>query len=65
MLYLVEPKTAFLFYDLKYKKMIRNLYKVWSCFLFANMLGSNEVSAHVWNTLPRLSTNNKHSHNAD
>jgi len=45
-LYLVEPVLGF-FYNLRYENMINNLQEVQSCFDFANMIGSNEVSAYV------------------
>ena len=47
-LYLVEPVLGFFFYDLRYENMINNSHKVRACFVFANMIGSNEVSAHVF-----------------
>ena len=47
LLILDEPSTGFLFYDLRYENMINNLQEVRACFDFANMIGSNKVSAYV------------------
>ena len=41
-----EPILGF-FNDLRYENMINNLQEVRACFDFANMIGSNKVSAYV------------------
>ena len=43
----MSPVQVFLFYDLGYENMINKSHKVRASFDFANMIGSNEVSAYV------------------
>ena len=42
-----RPVQVFLLYDLRYENMINKSHKVRACFNFANMIGSNEVSAYA------------------